>query len=156
MKEHFSSEQFARCFIGGATDDERHHIRECSECNAELERLEGAIGSFRRAVRERIEQRSTLRPSFATPSPFVPAAAAKRTWRPVMATAAAVLLGVFPLLMTEGKLPGEATKPSSYDRDANALMDAVSIHLSRTMPAPMERVISLLPQRKSTESGGIQ
>jgi hypothetical protein len=156
MNEHLSSEQFARCFVGGATDDERNHVRECSKCQTELEQLDGVIGSFRRAVRGRIEQQTTLRPAPPMPGSLRLAEARNPRWRPAMATAAAVLLGVLPLLMTEGKLPGVATKPSSQQTDPNALMESVNIHLLRTIPAPMERVMVLLPQQESTESGGIQ
>ena len=156
MNEHLSSEQLARCFVGGATNEESHHIRQCSKCSAELERLDGVIGSFRRAVRAEIEHRTRLGPSSPMASPFLPDTARKPAWRPAMAVAAAVLLGVLPLLMTETKLPEVMTKPASQQSDAYALMEAVNIHLLRTLPAPMERVMTLLPQEESTESGGNQ
>ena len=154
MNEHLSSEQLARCFVGGATNEERHHIRECPQCCTELERFDDVVGFFRRAVRAQVEHRTALRPSSAMAFPSMEDATRKPAWRPAMATAAAVLLGVLPLLMTETKLPDMTTKPSTQESDAYALMEAVNIHLLRTLPAPMERVMTLLPQEESTESGG--
>ena len=73
-----------------------------------------------------------------------------------MAAAAAVLLGLLPLLMTETELPEVTAKTSPQKSDAHELMEAVNIHLLRTLPAPMERVMALLPQEESRESGGNQ
>ena len=146
MNDHLSPEQFARCFVGGATEDADHHIRHCSECHAELERLGGAISSFRSAVRGRIEAQVVASRPVVTRS---------AKWRPALATAAAIAFGVFPFVMTRDKLPDPTVKPT-YESESNALMEAVSIHVLRTMPAPMERVIVLLPHQESTESGGTQ
>jgi hypothetical protein len=149
MNNHLSSEQFARCFAGVATSDERLHIGECPECRKELERLGGAISSFRSAVRGRVEERITSDPALVSPSP-----SRSWKWRPALATAAAILLGIFPFLMTERELPHATVKPP--DSDPNALMQAVGIHLSRTLPAPMQPVMALLPHQESNESGGVQ
>src|SRR5687767_15111908 len=129
MNEHLSSEQLARCFVGGATNEERHHIRECSQCCTELERFDDVVGSFRRAVRAQVEHRTALRPSSPMTFPGIPDAMPKPAWRPAMAAAAAVLLGLLPLLMTETRLPAVTTKPAPPERDAHALMEAVNIHL---------------------------
>jgi hypothetical protein len=154
MNKHLSSEQLARCFVGGATNEERHHIRECSQCCTELERFDDVVGSFRRAVRAQVEHRTALRPSSSMMAFPSVDATRKPAWRPAMATVAAVLFGMLPLLMTETKSPDVTTKPSPQESDARALMEAVNIHLLRTLPAPMERVMTLLPQEESTESGG--
>lgn len=149
MNDHLSSEQFARCLAGVATNDERHHAGECPECRRELERLGGAIASFRSAVRGRVEERITSHPALASPSP-----SRSSKWRPALATAAAILLGIFPFFMTERELPHVTVKPPASD--PNALMQAVGIHLSRTMPAPMQPVMALLPHQESNDSGGVQ
>ena len=149
MNNHLSSEQFARCFAGVATNDERRHVGECPECRRELERLDGVIASFRSAVRGRVEERITSHPALASPFPN-----RHSRWRPALATAAAILLGIFPFFMTEGELPHVTVK--SPDSDPNALMQAVGIHLSRTIPAPMQPVMALLPHQESNESGGVQ
>jgi hypothetical protein len=56
---------------------------------------------------------------------------------------------------TREKESREAVNETSVQTDPDALMDAVSIHLLRTVPAPMEPMLGLVPSGESkTESGG--
>jgi hypothetical protein len=81
---------------------------------------------------------------------------ARPKWRQVLAFAAVVLLGMFPFFMSEVK-PEEAIEKASAQTSANALMDAINLHLSRTMPSPMEPMMFLIPSDESTtKSGGLQ
>jgi hypothetical protein len=76
-------------------------------------------------------------------------------WRWALVAAGAVVLIAAPFV-TMKKERQEVIKTSS-ETNADALMNAVNIHLSRTVPAPMERMISLIPNDDSTtESGGVQ
>jgi hypothetical protein len=54
-------------------------------------------------------------------------------------------------------VPLETSRTVSIETDADAVMNAVNVRLSRVVPAPMEPILSLLPGDESiTESGGVQ
>jgi len=155
MSNHLSSEQFAKCFAGEYTGAELQHIRECSSCSSELNRLGNVFSAFRNALRDRIDNRVASQ----TPGSFqfpVEASVARPKWREVLAIAAVVLLGTFPFFMSEMKTD-EALDKASTKASADALMDAINLHLSRTIPSPMEPVIFLIPTEKSPGNlGGVQ
>lgn len=155
MNHHLSREQFARCFVGAPTNAERQHLGKCLECRTELDRFAGTIASFRSAVRSRIEKRMTMRVPMGLP--LSPGSLQSRTkWRPALAAAAAIVLGVFPFFLTEPKLPHVNERVFS-ETTPDALMDAISLHLLRTVPAPMEPAMALIPTDDlSKRPGGIQ
>lgn len=154
MKHHLSHEQFAQCFVGEATSAERQHVSECPECRAELERFGRTIASFRTAVRDRVDIR-VASPGLS-PLPARTASDGSPKWRPALAAAAAILLGIFPFLMTERELP-EIPEDAAAETNANALMDAINLHLLRSVPAPMQPAMAVIPNNESsTESGGTQ
>jgi anti-sigma factor RsiW len=155
MNKHLSSEQFAKCFAGECTSAELQHIRKCTECSAELDRVGNAFSAFRSALRDRIDNRVASQAPVTFQFP-VDAAVARRKWGEVLAVAAVVLLGVFPFFMSEMKTD-EALDNASTQASADALMDAINLHLSRTIPSPMEPVMFLIPTEKSTgKIGGVQ
>jgi hypothetical protein len=153
MSNHLSQNHFAQCLAGRFTRAELKHITDCAECNAELERFGNTMALFRNAIRERIENRSVSEPGPARFS--VPTTTRLPMWRWALVAAGAVVLIVAPFV-TMKKERQEVIKASS-ETNADALMNAVNLHLSRTVPAPMERMISLIPNDDSTtESGGVQ
>ena len=93
-----------------------------------------------------------------------PSRAKSRAWR--LAAVAAVLIvisvSLIRSLQSNYRTPAEALllPPIDVPADANVdalLMDAVSAHISRTIPAPMERIITLIPPYKDmAQSGGTQ
>jgi hypothetical protein len=75
-------------------------------------------------------------------------------WRWAFVVAGFVLVVLFPFFMTE-HIPQEARIQSSAE--INALMDRVNLHLSRTVPAPMEPLMELIPNEEFiSKSGGVQ
>jgi predicted anti-sigma-YlaC factor YlaD len=153
MSDHLSSTQFAKAFVDGPAGLEQQHLAECSECRAELDRLAGVVSSFRSALRERVDKQVDVSAAAVSAQSSRPAAqAAKLRW--VLAVAAVVALVLVPFFTRE-KESREAVKETSVQTDPDALMDAVSIHLLRTVPAPMEPMLGLVPSAESkTESGG--
>ena len=143
MNKHLSQEQFARCFVGGSTSasgpsaEERQHLAACADCAAELDRFSNTVLSLRYAIRGRVEER--VESGVETR----PAAAARPRGRWVLVAATVVLLGMVPFLARKPEEPVKKVlaEPTSPD----ALMDAIHLHLSRTVPAPMEPMMSLIP-----------
>jgi sugar (pentulose or hexulose) kinase len=148
MTKHLTEEQFARCFVEGASGAAWEHLTECSECQTELDRFGGTVASLRLAVRGRVDAQAAAQ-AFDMP---MARHTSKTAW--ALAAAAVLLLGIAPFLM---EMPHEALEASSAEPSPEALMNAISLHLSRTMPSPMEPMMSLIPSDVYiTESGEIQ
>jgi hypothetical protein len=86
-----------------------------------------------------------------------PARPTTRTPKVLWLWGAAALAGLVlvPFLVSERKSqePVQITAPA----DADALMNAINLHLLRTVPAPMEPLLVLIPRTESkTKSGGDQ
>jgi hypothetical protein len=155
MSKHLSHDQFARCFLSKPGDAEQQHLNDCRQCRIELDRFGATISSFRTAIRDRVDlEVSTSISAFATPRRAAPLSAFVLRWSFIAASVLAFVM--VPFLAREQKTRVIMNQPSTAE-DTNALMDAVNRHLSRTMPAPMEPVIALLPtNERVTESGGVQ
>jgi hypothetical protein len=156
MSDHLTPDQFAKCFVNGAEGQELRHITECPRCSDELNRLGSAVASFRSAVRDRIDVHVG---SDVTEVPSFPACA-PAIWAPrfrwVLAAAAVVVLGLIPVLTIKTQ-PEDAVDRTSAETDPDALMGAINLHLLRTVPAPMEPMLSLVPSTEAnTELGGVR
>jgi hypothetical protein len=69
--------------------------------------------------------------------------------------AAVLVLGAAPLLTN--RVEWKAMRATQEPVSAEALMEAIDIHLSRTIPSPMEPIISLVPNDEfKSNSGAIQ
>jgi anti-sigma factor RsiW len=153
MSDHLSEDQFAKCIVGRSTRAELQHIRECPECSVELERFDKMLSLFRTAVRDRIDDRVALHPPDETPLRRREAGISILRWAWV--TAAIVAL-VIPLFMSEKK-PQKVDEQLSTETNPVAIMDRVNLHLSRTVPAPMEPMMSLIPSDELiSNSGGVR
>ena len=154
MSRHLSQDQFAKCAAGRRSKADLEHINECPTCSAELERFRKTLSLFRTAIRHRVDDRidrSAL--EIAVPRRLD---ARVSTWRWAMVAAAVVAL-VIPYFMSEYRKPQQVTEQAIFETNPEAVMERVSLHLSRTVPAPMEPLMSLLPSDQSTsESGGVQ
>jgi hypothetical protein len=152
MSNHLTPDQFAKCFVNGAEGLELRHIKECPRCSDELDRFGSAVASFRSAVRDRIDVH------VGSDVPEVSSAYAPAIWAPrfrwVLAAAAVVVLGLIPVLTIKTQ-PEGAIDRTLAETDPDALMGAINLHLLRTVPAPMEPMLALVPTAESKiESGG--
>jgi hypothetical protein len=153
MSKHLTEDQVARCFAGQSTMDERQHIQQCAACSAELDRLANSISLFRNAVRDRIDARVALHaPAIVfEDQPPVPATP---IWKWAMVTVVTVLLVALPFFITR---PQQFVDNASAPADPDILMREINLHLSRTMPAPMEPILTLIPDSESiSHVGGVQ
>jgi hypothetical protein len=145
MSNHLSQEQFARCFVGAASDEERRHVRECAECRAELDDFGNTVATLRHAIRSRVDEQPSIQTVAVRHVP-------KTRW--ALAAAATLLIGVIPFLTER---PGGFIEETPAETSAEALMNAINLHLSRTVPSPMEPMMSLISSDASlAESGGMQ
>lgn len=153
MSKHLTEDQIARCFAGQSTNDERQHIQQCAACGVELDCLASSISLFRNAVRDRIDARVALHaPAIVfEDQPRVPAAP---IWKWAMVTVVAVILVALPFFITR---PQQFVDKASAPADPDILMREINVHLSRTMPAPMEPILTLIPDSESiSRVGGVQ
>ena len=157
---HLSEDQFAECMIdvdGQATSAARKHIAGCAECAAELERFGRTVSVFRDAIRNRIDARVAshtpgIIPAFAVRP--APANYLTRHWAWV--SAAAFVFVMVPFL-TDKDRAQQVIENAQAPISPDALMNAVNLHLSRTVPAPMERMMTVIPNDESVnQSGGVQ
>jgi hypothetical protein len=154
MTEHLSDEQFAECFVGSVQSAELlRHVRECGRCSEELERFGGAVVSLRSAIRNRVEHaESQAIQDLRQTRPVVHALVPKWQW--AVAVAAMVLFGLIPVITLETKQPARTVEDIT-DAEAAALMDAINLHLSRDLPAPMEPLMVIPDNQFIIDAGGI-
>ena len=151
MNDHLSHEQFAECASGRPGREQLEHLGQCAECSAELEQFDQALSLFRNAVRHRVEDRLALEPPQITPR-----AAGFSMWRWAVISAA-VLVMLIPYFMRESERPQQVAMPQISEPSPEEVMARVNRHLSRTFPAPMEPMMSLIPADEPTpNSGGVQ
>src|SRR5262245_19797862 len=161
MNNHLSQDQLSMWILGRSTAEELRHGRECPQCRAELARFEAPVSAFRSVMVEwsdgenvpGIEEVSTLlrRPN----------AVISMSWRWAAVGTVVVLLSAIPIYR-QGHAPAgtgrELSRPLAIDAtDPNAdalLMDAVNAHLSRTIPAPMEPILALIPDQEDIAHTG--
>ena len=154
MSDHLTPDQFAKCFVNGAEGLELQHIKECPRCSDELNRFGSAVASFRRAVRDRIDVHVGSDVTEVSSFPAFATAIWAPRFRWVLAAAAVVVLGLIPVLTIKTQ-PEGAIGRTSAETDPDALMGAINLHLLRTVPAPMEPMLALVPSAESEiESGG--
>jgi anti-sigma factor RsiW len=155
MNNHLSEEQFAQSFVGGATGEQRQHLLQCAECSAKLAAFGETVAWLRESIRETVDARVASTRECVVPIP----AAARQSHSPrlqlALMTMVVLVVGLMPLLM---KYPEWKTSHStSAQVSADALMDSIDVHLSRTVPSPMEPIMSLIPNDEFiNRTGGVQ
>jgi len=166
MNNHLSPDQFAKCIAGQPSREELQHIGECPECSAEVERVGAALSQFLSAVRHRIDDRMASHPTEITPlkppiKPLPHTGAGIPALRWALMATAIVVAAVLPFFISENK-PREAPEQAAQagqpatEANADAIMNRVNLHLSRTLPAPMEPMLSLIPSEFISKPRGVQ
>ena len=147
MNSHLSEDQFASYLAGQATQTEIQHAQQCPECGAELKRFGGAVSLFQIAVSERIDDRIANRPLLVLSKPSRAAIRIDR-WAFVAAISAVLIL--LPFVGSERK-PEEVPQPLS----AEEIMERVNLHLSQSVPSPMQPLLLGVSKYESiVEPGG--
>jgi hypothetical protein len=162
MSKHLSPDRLAKVIVGRVSDADRRHVVECAECLAEIERFGAAVATFRGVVRNRVEARVLSQSLANSAATLRPAAQPVRLWRWAFLTACfiAVTAGPFLLPVTQSPSVDEEAAVEAVEIDANELMNAIDLHLSRALPTPMEPAMALMPLAPLEETihplGGVQ
>src|SRR5262249_14827061 len=120
----------------------------------ELEKFHQSLSRFRTAIHQGIERRIVLHAPRIGDVRSAPHRMS--TWRWAM-IAAAVVAFVIPYLVVRDKPPQQTNDVSITEPSPDAVMNRVMLHLSRTVPAPMEPVIWMVPSDEAPkQSGGRQ
>jgi anti-sigma factor RsiW len=154
MIDHLSQDQFEACVLGRSGPAESEHINECRKCREELERFGRTLALFRSAVRDLADDRVALRaPEAAT---FMLVGRPIPWWRWALVATGFIAVIVMPFFITENK-PDESVEPVSSEMSPEAVMERLNRHLLRTVPGPMEPMLSLIPSEEfaSTTGGAI-
>jgi anti-sigma factor RsiW len=124
-------------------------MSECPECRGEVERFSKGLALFRRAVRDLAEDPVTMQEAdFATP-----ATTGATRWRWTLAAAGLIAAIMLPFFITT---PGPVAKVPA-EMSPEAVMERLNRHLARTLPEPMEPMMSLLSgDDAGGERGGVQ
>jgi hypothetical protein len=157
MIHHLSQDQLSMCILGRATPEEQQHGRECRECSAALARFQEPMSTFRAVMQEWSDRENV--PRLAEISVFLskPARLSNPVWGWVPAALAVMIVALtaVPIYVQQSKL--QQTQAEEAARRDAQLMEAVTVHLSRTLPAPMEPIMALVPEQESVnQPGGIQ
>src|SRR6185503_9299513 len=155
MNNHLSEQQFAQCVVAGATGKVRQHLSQCPDCSAQLVAFAQTVSSVRESIRATVDARVAATPdaAFTVPVPVehkrLPALQWARLAQLAFTAAVVVAIGSAPFFLTVHK--------TSEQISAEALMDSIDAHLSRTVPSPMEPIMSLVPSEESiSQPGGAQ
>jgi hypothetical protein len=158
MNSHLTEDQIAEYIVGRSIRADQQHIAGCLQCRSEVERISASIAAFRSAVRDRVDARVASSPARLLPIPAASATPAVSKWQWALAGAMMVIIAVVPFITRDRLMPQEdIIEATPAETNPDELMDAVYRHLSRTVPAPMERVMVLIPDEEpDTKSGGVQ
>ena len=140
MSKHLSSRQISQWMIGERTPQQEQHVRQCSECGAELARLEAALALFRGSVRHWSDQQIRV-PRPLTPtrrSRGYPARPQPLRW--ALGAAALLVLAAVPIYRNAQDRQRQAEIASA---DA-LLLEQVDAEVSRAVPRPMEPLVKLV------------
>ena len=150
MNNHLSDDQFSKCILGCTTDAERQHLTHCARCAGEVARFATTISALKESLDlavdaggvDRIPVRQT-----AVRSAFKLAFAASVAF--MLVTVLALPIKRQPPLVVQERIVSEM--------DPDTLMQAVNLSLSRTVPAPMEPLLAVIPDEEpETQKGEVR
>ena len=145
MIEHLTAEQISQWMIGERGMQLEQHVAACAECRTELEQLESALVHFRGAVKE---FGGTAVPSVWQP---VERRASWFSWPRMVAAAAALMVLVAGPYIGQARERARAAAAADAARADAQLMERVDSSLSRSVPAPMEPLLTLVSWNSNRE-----
>jgi hypothetical protein len=140
MSQHLSSQEISRWMIGERTPQQEQHVRQCSQCGAELDRLEAALALFRGSVRQWSDGQVRFpRPLAPTRrSRGYPARPLPIRW--ALVAAALLVLAAVPIYRNAQ----DRQRQAEIARADALLLEQVDAEVSRLVPRPMEPLVKLV------------
>ena len=154
MSAHLNEETFIRWQMGDATESERNHIEECTECRAKAKTLKDALSWFGAAARQWGEERAALVQSdhdardaavLEWRKSHASAARGLRTIAAAWALAGVALLLLFAIGVPRWKAHQAAIEAQQRQQEQkqdlardNALLEAVDQDVSQEVPVAMQ------------------
>ena len=144
---HLNSEDICRWMAGERDAEEQRHVRECSQCGAQVARLDGALKRFGGLVREW----SAAQPGAQAPGGW----RADRRWRvrPLRWSLAAGVIVVLAAIPVWKNARDRGVAEEAARADAT-LMEQVDVQVSRTVPVTLEPLVSLVEWEKLPAAAG--
>jgi hypothetical protein len=149
MSQHLSSREISQWMMGERTPQREQHVRECSECGAELARMEAALGLFRGSVRHWSSGQSRAEP----PAIGSMLPARRGTWaqpmRWALVAATLLVLAAVPIYRNAQ----DRQRQAEIARADALLLEQVDAEVSRAIPRPMEPLVKLVSWDFSSTDG---
>ena len=133
MSQHLSSQEISQWMIGERTPQQEQHVRQCSQCGAELARLEAALALFRGSVRHWSGRQSRV------PWPLAPGPRPLPV-RWALGAAALLVLAAVPIYRNAQ----DRQRQAEIARADALLLEQVDAEVSRAVPRPMEPLVKLV------------
>ena len=149
MSPHLSEREISLWMVGERTPQQEQHVRECSECSAELARLEASLALFRGSVRHWSDRQVRV-PRLLAPtrgSRGYPARPLPVRW--ALVTAALLVLAAVPIYRNAQVRQRQA----EIARADALLLEQVDAEVSRAVPRPMEPLAKLVSWDFSSTEG---
>ena len=149
MSQHLSSRQISQWMIGERSPQQEQHVRQCSECGAELARMEAALALFRGSVRHWSSRQVRIpRPLAPTRrSRGYPARPLPMRW--ALAAVALLVLAAVPVYRNVQ----DRQRQAELARADALLLEQVDAEVSRAVPRPMEPLVKLVSWDFSSTDG---
>jgi hypothetical protein len=139
MSQHLSSQEISQWMIGERTPQQEQHVRQCSQCGAELDRLEAALALFRGSVRHWSGRQSRAEPpAIASMSPAQGSRIQPMRW--ALVAAALLVLAAVPIYRNAQ----DRQRQAEIARADALLLEQVDAEVSRAVPRPMEPLVKLV------------
>ena len=139
MSQHLSSQEISQWMIGERTPQQEQHVRQCSQCGAELDRLEAALALFRGSVRHWSGRQGRAEPpAIASMSPARGSRIQPMRW--ALVAAALLVLAAVPIYRNAQ----DRQRQAEIARADALLLEQVDAEVSRAVPRPMEPLAKLV------------
>jgi hypothetical protein len=149
MSQHLSSGEISQWMIGERTPQQEQHVGQCSECGAELARMEAALELFRGSVRHWSgRQRRAEPPAIGSISPGRWGSSIQ-PMRWALAAAALLVLAAVPVYRSVQ----DRQRQAEIARADALLLEQVDAEVSRAVPRPMEPLAKLVSWDFSSTEG---
>jgi len=154
MTTHLNDEQISKWIAGASTAEEQQHCRECAQCRASVDLFREDLARFGGAVAHWADQQRISAIPDVQRMSGIGHQGRMLSLRWLAAAAAIAIVAGIPAYKRsiDKKREIQARQESDQQSDIDAqLLDRVNAHLSRSVPASLQPLIEMLPNRNDTK-----